>query len=520
MTDIVEIGFSVDSSEVVKADKDVEGLNKEIDANTKKSKKNKDQSDKTNKAVGALGRKAGQAGIQFQQFAGQLEGGVNPMVALSQQGADLGFVLGFPLAGAVAGLGASLVNFLIPSLFGAEEQTASLLEEIESLTDGFKDATRSQIELFRIDSVRRQAELTSEIEKQKEELADLRSEYVNLEKEGVKVQIWGLEAGQTIDVASFKYAKLNEEIVELSAEIDLNTQKLNKEREALDSVTAGLGLTAEKAKSLAEILGEGNAEKEAFKIRMANFRAQQEWYAELEANENTIRNMIIEGERAIIAEQQRRRDIAVASDQERGVIAGMILDLETKSHEIRMQQLAEEEKRQKDLLNFRLQAAHQAFDASSDLISTLAQLDTDATIEALSNTKGLSKEQIKVREEQARKEFENNKRFQKGMVGINTAAAVMMELATNPNPIAKWFNVAGIVASGIKQAAVINSQQFGGFSSSVPSAPSTTNNNTTTQSIQNNFNISGGDPNAIAAQIQELFDSGQMQIQNGSVISV
>ena len=60
---------------------------------------------------------AAQAGIQFQQFFGQIQGGQGFLLALSQQSADLGFVLGAPLAGAVAGLTASLAGFHLQNQF-------------------------------------------------------------------------------------------------------------------------------------------------------------------------------------------------------------------------------------------------------------------------------------------------------------------------------------------------------------------------------------------------------------------
>ena len=44
--------------------------------------------------MAGMGRGAGQAGIQIQQFVGQVQGGQSAMLALSQQGADLGIVLG------------------------------------------------------------------------------------------------------------------------------------------------------------------------------------------------------------------------------------------------------------------------------------------------------------------------------------------------------------------------------------------------------------------------------------------
>jgi hypothetical protein len=68
------------------------------------------------KGLQNMGRGAGQAGIQVQQFVGQVQAGTNPMLAFSQQAADLGIVLGAPMLGVIAALGASLGMVLLPQL--------------------------------------------------------------------------------------------------------------------------------------------------------------------------------------------------------------------------------------------------------------------------------------------------------------------------------------------------------------------------------------------------------------------
>ncbi|MBY7855441.1 hypothetical protein KW429_17330 [Vibrio fluvialis] len=86
--------------------------------------------------LAGMGRGAGQAGIQFQQLIGQIQGGQDVMLAISQQGADLGFVLGAPLLGAVVGIGASLVGMLLPSLM----KTTDALGDVEKATERVKAA--------------------------------------------------------------------------------------------------------------------------------------------------------------------------------------------------------------------------------------------------------------------------------------------------------------------------------------------------------------------------------------------
>jgi len=88
----------------------------------------------SDKEMATFSRRSGQAGIQFQQFIGQVQGGQGVMLALSQQSADLGFVLGAPLVGAVAGISASLVGLLIPNLI----DTTSSMEDLDKAMEGIK----------------------------------------------------------------------------------------------------------------------------------------------------------------------------------------------------------------------------------------------------------------------------------------------------------------------------------------------------------------------------------------------
>lgn len=115
-------------------------MNKALDSTKGKMSGLDTQVSKTSKAVNSglssVGRSAGQAGIQIQQFIGQIQGGQSAMLALSQQSADLGFVLGAPLLGAVVGIGASLVGMLLPTLFDSSDA----LEKVEKATERVRAA--------------------------------------------------------------------------------------------------------------------------------------------------------------------------------------------------------------------------------------------------------------------------------------------------------------------------------------------------------------------------------------------
>lgn len=105
--------------------------------------------------LGDMGRKAGMAGVQFEQLAGQIAAGQNPMRAVGVQAADLGFVLGFPLLGAVVGIGAAVASVMIPALMGAEKSADELEESLTEVSkimseDALTGAMRLSDEFLRL----------------------------------------------------------------------------------------------------------------------------------------------------------------------------------------------------------------------------------------------------------------------------------------------------------------------------------------------------------------------------------
>jgi hypothetical protein len=132
-------------------------------------------STKSSAAMGDLGRKAGMAGIQIQQLVGQVTMGTNPMQALSMQAADLGFVLGAPLLGAVIGIGSALIGTLIPSLFGSSEAAKELGEDMLDLAN--KTGMLGEEQRKFLD---RQA--AEEIRKQQEAVSDARDDVLGYER--------------------------------------------------------------------------------------------------------------------------------------------------------------------------------------------------------------------------------------------------------------------------------------------------------------------------------------------------
>lgn len=127
----------------------------------------------TSDAMGTMGKRAGQAGIQIQQFVGQVQMGTNPLVAFSQQATDLGFVLGFPLLGAVTGIAAAFAGPLIASIMGVKEETKDLAKEVDDLAERYDTLTAAQKRYYDLISGRQIQNLTSELKTLKNEQESL-----------------------------------------------------------------------------------------------------------------------------------------------------------------------------------------------------------------------------------------------------------------------------------------------------------------------------------------------------------
>lgn len=84
------------------------------------------------RTFGAMGRSAGMAAIQVEQLAGQVAMGQNPMRAFGVQAADLGFVLGVPLLGAVVGVAAAIAS-MIPAMLNADKSAEELADSMSEV---------------------------------------------------------------------------------------------------------------------------------------------------------------------------------------------------------------------------------------------------------------------------------------------------------------------------------------------------------------------------------------------------
>lgn len=138
------------NSKIISSNEAVEGSFRDIDSAAKKTGDTlESSSNKAGRSMGRLGKNAGQAGIQVQQFVGQIQGGQSAMLALSQQAADLGFVLGYAGVGAAVGIAATAISFLTPLVTGAADQMSLLKESSDRLKYSFAETSDGTIALSR-----------------------------------------------------------------------------------------------------------------------------------------------------------------------------------------------------------------------------------------------------------------------------------------------------------------------------------------------------------------------------------
>lgn len=215
------------------------------------------QTTKLNGRLTGVGRSAGQAGIQIQQFVGQIQGGQSAMLALSQQGADLGFVLGAPLAGAIIGIGASLAGFLLPNIISSSTEISELVERINDLDEAVEKTTAQN----RVLAQSNEEEVAS-LSKRNQQIA----EQIELLQERLRLQS---TAGTGTDTGQFavprsaeenqrRYAEsikeTNKELELLRGELDTNNQDIIKLSKSTSELGKNTDVAASKVQGIAQSL--------------------------------------------------------------------------------------------------------------------------------------------------------------------------------------------------------------------------------------------------------------------------
>ena len=233
----------VDTSDTLTAekqlDKTTDKMAKDFNKVDVASKKMNTQMTKTSKAVKTgmanMGRGAGQAGIQFQQFIGQVQGGQSVMLALSQQSADLGFVLGAPLLGAVVGITASLAGMAIAFLMSGEatkDFTFDVNEASEAL-ESLNDLSKAQVAV----ALKKTSDSMDSLSKEAKKAGDAVSAINQTLDAGTKRQAILNKTGavfiENIKLTKKETKELTEDLAEEQANLDLINQKMKEQSDLL-----------------------------------------------------------------------------------------------------------------------------------------------------------------------------------------------------------------------------------------------------------------------------------------------
>lgn len=199
--------------------------------------------EKSTKAVGGLGRNLGMAGVQFQQFFGQIQGGQGVLLPLSQQAADLGFVLGRAGLGASIGIAATALAFLIPLIRDAEPPTDELKERIKELGEETK-LTAEQIRFLGNETNKELNEISESSVNLADSIAKANKELSAMQSAGTGLDTGQFAVPRSAEENQRRYAERIKETEErldfLKAALATNNQetiKLNKATTELGNKT-------------------------------------------------------------------------------------------------------------------------------------------------------------------------------------------------------------------------------------------------------------------------------------------
>lgn len=215
-----------------KASAPLKGVRGEIDKVGTSAKKTAQQAKGLQDGVSGVGRGAGMAGIQVQQFVGQLQGGVNPMVALSQQSADLGFALGVPLAGAIVSIAAVIAGTLIPSLMQAEESFADLRKEAEKVGIGLNQLPTKLTEQNLLLLGTQAGEAGQKVQGLQKDLQKLKGDLIIAQAVGDSADEFG-DLGTNTEETEAAIANLETELAKANLQLDIANKNVMDFSDAL-----------------------------------------------------------------------------------------------------------------------------------------------------------------------------------------------------------------------------------------------------------------------------------------------
>ncbi len=470
MADIASLVIKTDTTETKKGVKDLKALEQQgkrteaaVD-NLTESTQDLNQSSKNLKTgLGGASRGAGQAGIQIQQFVGQVQAGQDPMVAFSQQAADLGIVLGVPLLGAVLGIAGALGTVLLPSLFKAKESFEDLIEKADDLDISLKETSPAlfALKVAELEKQIRETEIAIEEEtktlkenqqvvadqvdlndrlksrqrqRQKADLESLTNQKTKAEKDAEdfgkaiieEVKAHGKSEAALLreEAALLNLTEDQERAVEIMAQLLEGKQKLIDARKE----------DAERAKAEAQATREAaQAKREQDAADRALAKEQAVNQARIKAEELTREQEAAESRRQIRAAEDEARRLGLI-DVEQSEIESFARRLEEQK-KFAQNRLLTEKQRAEAQRNIEKQTNDLAIKSAGDALNSLGQINAQA--------------------------FKIAKAYNIGQAVMNTYTGATKALAELPPPL-NFIVAAATVANGLAQVQQIRSQNFQG----------------------------------------------------------
>ena len=420
----------------------------------------------TKKASGSfanLSRNSGQAGIQIQQLVGQIQGGQSPMLALSQQAADLGIVLGAPLVGAVIGLSASFAGMLLPSLLETENALEKYNEKqklAQEATNNFIQSTdrasKNNAILTATTKLNREYDLLSQtINNAKNEQTEITKQIGTASETAIgRLQARFTKLNELIDESKEKQKVLSGQIEETfmqglgeaTDQTDEALRGLSSFTDALQTKVETLGMT-ERGLALytAEQLGATQADKEAINAKydiIEAYNAQIDAERELKKAQERLKARVETIGLTPLDEIQARYD----TEQ----------DLLKQALERKLITQIEFAEKEKQLTKEKVEAIN-AYNSQQIKNQQMFSDTQGQMLGALGNVFGTFANAMDTSNKES---FEKQKKFAIAQALVNTLLSVSYAMA-NPWPL----NLALAAAAGISGAATvaqINSQQFAG----------------------------------------------------------
>ena len=463
---------------VVTLDANVSGYTAKLAQADSATEKLSTTTKKSDKQLANFSRRSGMAGIQFQQFIGQIQGGQSAMVALSQQSADLGFVLGAPLLGAVAGISASIIGMLLPALFSADENVKTLNESTETLTKTFRNLSKEQQQIVVSglqeklkEQVKEYGELTTSVRGLEREYAS--SKFLSGQsmlsffadpqeslKELTAAKIATTKLGVELEATAEKIRGFSEEdqasiniVNELILAIQEKSNLLGASARAIDLSTAAVaGANGEDLKRINIIHDEIDAQKEKNRVL-----AEGNKFANIGVTEADPELL-----RADLLYEQRLRD-------EESFLEAMA-EIKFTGLETEAELFFKQQEMHQLLLDNKLISEEEFAKAQAAISKKYAKgLKTEEKVVTQTEAQKLNTRQTALRAGMALNTafFEDNKAVAAGLIVADTATGMQKALAIDP--INGWANATAIAITGAANLATALGASKGGGSS--PSAP-------------------------------------------------